>query len=108
LPQLFLWHASRQNIFGQSLQKYLLSAFYSISQSSYIYCGIEIGIFHCQALSNFAAENEKLQNIKVIATYNEKQESVMVFMFLFDTCVIPFKIKYSLKRSTELYNSLIG
>lgn len=59
LSLLFLWHPSRQNVFGQSLEKYFLSTFCSIRQSSYIYCGLAIGIFHCQTLFNFAEGGQK-------------------------------------------------
>lgn len=81
---LLLWHSSRQNIFGQSLEKYLLSTFYSIRQSSYIYCGVAIGIFHCQTLFNFAVVRREIpQHIKVIQSDRVKQQrKATVSMFV--------------------------
>ena len=77
LSLLFLWHSSRQNVFGQSLKKYLLSTFYSIRQSSYIYCGLAIGIFHCQTLFNFAEVGQKTQHIKAISIYTDTSREML-------------------------------
>ena len=77
LSLLFLWHSSRQNVFGQSLKKYLLSPFYSIRQSSYIYCGLAIGIFHCQTLFNFAEGGQNTQHIKAISIYTDTSREML-------------------------------
>ena len=52
-------------------------------QSSYIYCGLAIGIFHCQTLFNFAEGGQKTQHTKAISIYTETIREMLEFPYFY-------------------------